>query len=117
VEFWDLLAIEAPDGTRDPVVLKSEEDARAVLIRIGAGQELGDHQVKEVAWIVVVDGTVRVREGGRELDGRAGSLFRFDPNERHAIGSEAGARVLLLLSPWPGAGHYRGQEKAASRST
>jgi hypothetical protein len=35
-------------------------------------------------------------------------LFRFDPAERHAISSESGARLLLLLAPWPGEGHYRG---------
>jgi hypothetical protein len=23
-----------------------------------------------------------------------------------------GAKLLLLLAPWPGPGHYRGQEKA-----
>jgi quercetin dioxygenase-like cupin family protein len=116
VESWDLLAIDAPDGTRDPVVLMSADDGRAVLVRLDAGQALGEHQVKEAAWIVVVDGTVRVRGGGREVEAGAGSLFRFEPDERRAIASEGGARVLLLLSPWPGAGHYRGQEKAASRS-
>jgi len=33
---------------------------------------------------------------------------RFEPNQRHALPSERGARVLLLLAPWPGDGHYRG---------
>jgi quercetin dioxygenase-like cupin family protein len=116
VESWDLLAIDTPDGTRDPVVLASDAAARAVLIRIDAGQQLGDHQVKEIAWIVVVDGAVRIRAGGSEVEAGVGSLFRFEPDERHAIASEGGARILLMLSPWPGAGHYRGQEKAASRS-
>ena len=35
-------------------------------------------------------------------------LFRFDPDERHSLASDEGARVLLLLAPWPGDGHYRG---------
>ena len=35
-------------------------------------------------------------------------MVRFEPNERHALRSEDGARVLLLLAPWPGDGHYRG---------
>ena len=39
---------------------------------------------------------------------RSPTFFRFDPAERHAISSESGARLLLLLAPWPGAGHYRG---------
>jgi hypothetical protein len=29
-------------------------------------------------------------------------------SERHALRSDGGARVLLLLAPWPGEGHYRG---------
>jgi quercetin dioxygenase-like cupin family protein len=116
VESWDLLAVDTPDGTRDPVVLATREDARAVLVRIGPGQALGDHQVKEAAWIVVVEGTARVRAGDGEVEAHAGMLFRFEPDERHAIASDAGARILLFLSPWPGAGHYRGQERAASRS-
>ena len=115
MESWDLLAIDAPDGTRDPVVLRTTNDARAVLVRIDAGQALGEHQVKEAAWILVVDGVVRVRSGERELEAGAGTLFRFEPDERRAIASAGGARILLLLSPWPGAGHFRGQEKAATR--
>ena len=31
----------------------------------------------------------------------------FDAAERHAIASDEGARLLLLLAPWPGEGHFR----------
>ena len=108
MQRWNLLEIDAPDGTRDPVVLHTDDDARAVLIRIHPGQELGDHQVKESAWIAVVEGSVRVGAGDQQVEAHAGSLFRFEPNERHFVASEDGARILLLLAPWPGAGHYRG---------
>ena len=37
---------------------------------------------------------------------RAGALLRFEPAERHSLRSEGGARILLLLTPWPGEGHY-----------
>jgi quercetin dioxygenase-like cupin family protein len=114
VERWDLLAIDAPDGTRDPAVLTSDDEGRAVLIRIDGGQELGDHQVKEHAWIVVLDGSVRVRAGSEHIEARAGTLFRFQPDERRTVASDTGARILLLLCPWPGTGHYRAEEKAAS---
>ena len=108
MRHWNLLEIEAPDGTRDPVVLHSEDEARAVLIRLDPGQELGDHQVKERAWIAVVEGTVRVGAAGETVDAPAGTLFRFDAGERHFVASDRGARILLLLAPWPGEGHYRG---------
>lgn len=100
--------IEAPDGTRDPVVVHSGNEARAVLISLNPGQEMGDHQVKENAWVTVLDGHVRVSAGGATHEAGVGSLFRFDPNERHSLASDGGARILLLLAPWPGDGHYRG---------
>jgi quercetin dioxygenase-like cupin family protein len=114
VERWDLLAIDAPNGTRDPVVLRSDDEGRAVLIRMDAGQRLGEHQIKEYAWIVVVDGSVRVRAGSEDVEGGPGTLFRFHPDERRSVASDSGARILLLLSPWPGEGHYRGERRAAA---
>jgi quercetin dioxygenase-like cupin family protein len=109
---WRLPEIETEDGTRSPVVLLSEDEARAVLVELKAGQELGDHQVKEHAWIVVVEGSARIGAGGEEIEAPVGTLAHFEPDERHFVASERGAKILLLLAPWPGAGHYRGQEKA-----
>ena len=43
-------------------------------------------------------------------------MVRFEPDERHALRSERGARVLMLLAPWPGDGHYRGSRAEASSS-
>ena len=108
VQHWDLLALNAPSGTRDPIVLHSDGGARAVLIVLQPGQSLGDHQVKENAWVTVVDGEVEMSADGSTVGGGCGTLVRFDPDERHAIRSKDGARVLLLLAPWPGEGHYRG---------
>lgn len=113
---WNLLDVDAPDGTRDPVVLHSADDARAVLIRLEPGQGLGEHQVKERAWICVVEGAVLIEAGGETIEGRPGTFAVFEPNERHALTSPDGGRILLLLSPWPGEGHYRGQERPAARS-
>ncbi len=108
MQRWDLNAIDPPDGTRSPAVLHSDDGARAVCIRIQPGQSLGDHQVKENAWICVLDGSVRAEAGGSAEDAGPGTLFRFEPDEVHSLTSEGGARILLLLAPWPGEGHYRG---------
>ncbi len=110
---WNLLEVDAPGGTRDPVVLATDDAARAVLIRLDAGQELGDHEVKERAWLSVVEGTVRIEAAGEAFDAAPGTLVTFAPGERHAVRSDGGARVLLLLAPWPGAGHYRGSTRSA----
>jgi quercetin dioxygenase-like cupin family protein len=113
VQRWDLLSIDAPDGTRDPVVLHQDDGARAVLVVLTPGQALGEHQVKENAWLTVLDGTVRVVAGGETFTAERGSLFRFAPDERHAVSSDDGARILLVLAPWPGEGHYRGDRVVA----
>jgi quercetin dioxygenase-like cupin family protein len=114
VQHWDLTGIDAPEGTRDPVVLRTDDGGRAVLIRLGAGQALGDHQVKETAWVTVVEGNVRVEVDGESLDAGPGALFRFEPDERHSVSSEQGARILLFLARFPAPGHYRGHERAAT---
>ena len=108
VQSWDLMEIEAPSGTRDPMVIHSGNEARAVVIVLTPGQKLGDHQVKENAWITLLDGSATVSAGGEAVEATPGMLFRFDPDERHSLTSDEGARILLLLAPWPGEGHYRG---------
>ena len=111
---WHLLEIAAPAGTRDPIVLHSE-DSRAVLIRLNPGQELGDHEVKERAWLTVIEGNVRLHGEGETVDAGPGTLAMFEPEERHAVSTDGGARILLLLAPWPGEGHYRGEERSLAR--
>jgi len=106
VQHWDLLAVEAPDGTRDPLVVHQDDGARAVLVVLKPGQALGDHQVKENAWVSVVEGTVQVAAGNETIELGQGGLLRFEPTERHSVSSTTGARILMILAPWPGAGHY-----------
>jgi quercetin dioxygenase-like cupin family protein len=110
---WNLHEIDTPAGSRSPVVLDSDDAARAVLIGLDAGQELGEHQVKEHAFILVLDGSVRVESAGESLLATPGTLFTFEPDERRSVATDEGARILLFLAPWPGAGHYRGDERAA----
>jgi quercetin dioxygenase-like cupin family protein len=115
VQHWRLFEVETPQGARSPVVLHSREGAeRAVLIELRPGEALGDHGVKESALLLVLDGLVRVEAGGESVVGGAGTLFHFEPDERRAVTSGGGARLLLLLAPWPGEGHYRGDRPARS---
>lgn len=108
MEAWNLPEIATPNGSRSPVVLKSEDPGRAVLIGLDPGQELGDHQVKEHAWVLVVDGRAEIRARDERVEAASGTLAHFEPDERHSIRSDEGAKILLLLAPWPGEGHYRG---------
>jgi quercetin dioxygenase-like cupin family protein len=115
VRHWALHEIELPHGTRSPVVLHSKEGAeRAVLLGLKPGESLGEHGVKESALLLVLDGEVRVEAGGETVEAAAGTLLQFEPDERRSVTSGSGARLLLLLAPWPGEGHYRGDQAAAS---
>ena len=106
VESWDLTTIDAPGGMVDPKVLTTDDGTRAIAIRLEAGQTMNDHQVRERAWLVVVEGRAQVRCGDQVVDGGGGTLVTFEPGERRAVSSESGARLLLILAPWPGPGHY-----------
>jgi quercetin dioxygenase-like cupin family protein len=107
VQTWNLRDIETPGGSRSPVVVHSEDEARAVLIGLDPGQALGDHQVHEHSWVVVLDGRVQLESGGESVDAGPGYLAWIDAGERRSISTDDGARILLLLAPWPGEGHYR----------
>ena len=111
---WNLRGIETPAGKRSPVVLHSSEEARAVLVTLEPGEELGLHQVKENEFVTVVEGAVRIEAGDESVDAGVGELLAFEPDERRAISSAEGARLLLFLAPWPGEGHYRGDKLAGS---
>ena len=90
MQSWNLLELEMAEGA-GAIVLHSHDEARAVLIGLNPGQALGDHQVHENAWLVVVDGQVEV--GSERGDRRGGrrDLFRFDAHERHRVASREGA--------------------------
>ena len=105
---WNLHEIEVEGGSRSPVVLDSDEAARAVFIVLEPGQSFGDHQVKEHAFVLVVEGIARVEAGSEAVEAGPGTLCMFEPDERRSVSSDGGARILLLLAPWPGIGHYRG---------
>lgn len=106
MQSWDLKAIEALDGTRSPTVLETADGARAIVIRLAPGQELGDHQVHERAWLTVIQGSAHIEAGPSVVEAEPGTLLTFEPGERHSVASEQGAQILLILAPWPGDGHY-----------
>jgi quercetin dioxygenase-like cupin family protein len=114
MQRWNLHEIETPSGTRSPVVLDSDDTARALLIALNPGQRLGEHQVKEHAFVLVVEGSALIETREEAVEAPAGTLFLFEPEERHSVSSPGGARLLLLLAPWPGPGHYRGDAESAA---
>jgi len=106
VLIWRLDEIPTPGGKRSPVVLFSGEEGRAILIGLDPGQQLGDHELRENAWLLPVAGAIEVEADDRRVQVDPGTLLRFERGERRSVRSPGGARVLMLLAPWPGPGHY-----------
>jgi len=104
MQSWDLKTAEAEP--HQPQILASAEDARTITLYLPAGEELQEHEVHERARVVVIDGEVDVTTPGEEtVTAGVGHLFEFDPGERHTIAARSDARLLLILTPWPGDGH------------
>ena len=104
MQSWKLNEMDV--APQSPQVLDSESEGRAIVIALRAGESLSDHQVHERAWLVVTDGEIEIASpDGDGTSGGPGLLTTFEPNERHAVTATTDARLLLVLSPWPGEGH------------
>lgn len=104
MQEWDLKSAEVEP--HEPRILSSAEDARTILIHLPAGEQMQEHEVHERARVVVVDGDVEVTlANGESVSAGPGHLFEFDPGERRTVAARTDARLLLVLSPWPGDGH------------
>ncbi len=115
MESWNLNDLDVEP--RQPQVLDSESEGRAIVIQLPKGEQLQEHQVHERAWLLVIDGKIEVADAnGDSVDGSTGFLAIFDPNERHEVTAKKDARLLLVLSPWPGEGHPSQADEVARRS-
>ena len=104
MQIWDLASLDVKP--HQPEVIESEEEGRAIVIQLPAGEELGEHQVHERAVLVVVSGEVELEDGsGETAGGGPGLLAIWEPAERHTVRAKEDSRLLLLLAPWPGPGH------------
>jgi quercetin dioxygenase-like cupin family protein len=104
LKSWDLRALDLKP--RLPEILSSSDAARAIALDLAEGEGLSEHEVHERAWVVVLDGAIEVTTAvGERTSGGAGMLIEFAPGERHEIVASSQARLLLLLTPWPGSGH------------
>jgi quercetin dioxygenase-like cupin family protein len=103
MDAWDIASL--PVQPHQPEVLRSDDETRVIAINLPGGERLKEHQVHERAWLVVAHGEIEVEEEERTVTGGPGLLLHFDPNERREVRATQDARLILLLSPWPGEGH------------
>ena len=59
---WDISTLDVKP--RQPQVLDSEAEGRAIVIELPAGEALQQHQVHERAWLVVVTGSIEMDDSG-----------------------------------------------------
>jgi quercetin dioxygenase-like cupin family protein len=90
---------------RLPEILSSSDEARALALDLAAGESLREHEVHERSWLIVLAGEVEVSAGDGSASGGAGLVVELEPRERHEVLARSQARLLLLLTPWPGHGH------------
>jgi quercetin dioxygenase-like cupin family protein len=104
MKSWDLNAVSL--SPHAPEILESGDDGRAIVLEIPAGGSLREHQVHERAWLLVIAGEVAISSvAGEPASGGPGLMVQFEPHERHSVDAISTARIMLLLTPWPGEGH------------
>jgi len=104
MESWDLKTVDVEP--HQPRILASADDARTILLHLPGGEEMQEHEVHERARVLVVEGDVEVTlQDGDVVSAGGGHLFEFEPGERRTIVARSDARMLMVLSPWPGDGH------------
>ena len=104
MKSWNLTTLDLKP--RLPEILSSTSEARAIALDLRAAESLPEHEVHERAWVLVVAGEVEATSAaGGTVGGGSGLLLEFAPGERHEVVARSDARLLLLLTPWPGQGH------------
>ena len=104
MKSWDLKTLET--APHEPQILATAADARAIVLHLPEDEQLQEHEVHERARLVVIAGEVDVSTpDGESVSAGCGYLFEFAPGERRTIVARSDARLLLLLTPWPGDGH------------
>ncbi len=92
-------------GRQKPRVLFSSPECRLVVFELFRGEDMADHGVRERAVVEVISGRVLITTVQETVECDAGALVTFDPGERHSLRGLDDARLLLVLAPWPAAGH------------
>jgi quercetin dioxygenase-like cupin family protein len=113
VERWHLPSIEA-SGTREPRVLFSQPEFRGVVIDLNQGDELGEHRMYEHCVLQVISGRLEVSGEDGEMECETGTLLTFVPKEARSVRALEPSRILLVLAPWPGEGHFPDDREAES---
>lgn len=103
MDTWDISSLDVQP--HQPQVLRTDDEARVIAINLPSGERMQDHQVHERAYLIVADGEIEISSADDSQAGGPGFMAHFEQNERHEVTARSDARLVLVLAPWPGAGH------------
>ncbi len=103
METWNIRSLDV--APHRPQVLSSDDETRLIAIQLPGGESMQEHQTHERSLLVVIEGEVDVSQGDERISGEAGFVAEWPPNERREVHARTDSRLLLILAPWPGAGH------------
>ena len=105
MDSWDIRSLDLQPHR--PQVLRTDQEARLIAINLPGGEQLQEHQTHERGYLFVVDGQVEIAENAEQgITAGPGFLAMFEPKERREVRAKDDARLVLILGPWPGEGHY-----------
>ena len=97
-------AVSAQPNRPATALLHDVPDARVVVFRIEAGQEVAPHTSTSTVLLAIIEGSGTVSGASGESTVRAGDLVTYEVGELH--GMKAGSEQLVLvaiITPRPGA--------------
>ena len=104
MQHWDLRSLSV--APHQPEVLQSEGEGRSIVIQLPAGDALGEHQVHERAWLVVVDGEVELVQNGGSERASAGRVRKIGTgasgSSRAFLARSAARYFSVVVLPVPG---------------
>lgn len=84
-------------------IIHDSDDARLIVFRLEAGQQVHDHTSPSTVILTVLEGSGIVRGGGNDRRLSRGDLVVFEPREVHGMQALDEHFVLLaVLAPRPG---------------
>ena len=97
-------AVSAQPSRPATALMHDVPDARVVVFRIEAGQEVAPHTSTSTVLLAIIEGSGTVSGASGESTVRAGDLVTYEVGELH--GMKAGSERLVLvaiITPRPGA--------------
>ncbi|HVZ22714.1 MAG TPA: cupin domain-containing protein [Vicinamibacterales bacterium] len=78
-------------------VLARTAGGNLTLFAFDTGQELTEHTSPYDALVMVLEGSLRLTVGGKEISATPGTIVRMPANVPHAVGAPEPARMLLVM--------------------